>query len=40
MTENEARKDDQVNGQNDRIWKKGGRTRTEVLMASTPLLKD
>ena len=43
MTENEARKDDQVNSQNDRIWKKkkvkggGGRTRTEVLMACTPL---
>ena len=42
MTENEARKDDQVNSRNDRIWKKkkggGGRTRTEVLMASMPLI--
>ena len=44
MTENEALKDDQVNSRSDRIWKKkkkkkkrGGRTRTEVLMASTPL---
>ena len=43
MTENEVRKDDQVNSQNDRICKKKkkkkkvGRTRTEVLMASTPL---
>ena len=41
MTENEALKDDQVNSRSHRIWKKkrggGGRTSTEVLMASTPL---
>ena len=44
LIENEARKDDLVSSQNNRIYKKKkkkkkkkGRTRTEVLMASTPL---
>ena len=42
MTENEARKDDQVNVVGTIASEKkkrggGGRTRTQVLMASTPL---
>ena len=41
MTENKALKDDLVSSQNDHIEKKkrggGVRTRTEVLMAGTPL---